>query len=74
MDNRKVTWAEQTHLRLQSHPTSTAHTIIIATTRAGRVYASSWAGEPTQAEIHDAWTNGRRHFKPYDESRGCYLA
>ncbi len=40
---------------------------------AGRVWACSWAGTPTEDQVRKAWREDRRAFMPYDESRGVYL-
>lgn len=39
----------------------------------GRVWATDWAGTPTEEQVREAWRTDRRSFMPYNESEGIYV-
>jgi len=66
-----------TTFEIKRHPDSTAHMIAVITTRRGFVYACTYAPadeELTVEVVKRDWKSSRRSFRPYDTSRGVYLA
>lgn len=65
------------NVEITQHPTSPAHKIAVVTTGRGLVYACTYAPmdeELTVEVIKRDWRNSRRSFRPFDTSRGVYLA
>jgi hypothetical protein len=61
-------------ITIHQHPTSPQHQLVKAVTRRGYVYAVTTAEPfPSLEEAQQWWKEGRKAFRPFDESTGRYL-
>jgi hypothetical protein len=64
-------------VKIVEHPSSKQHKVAIVTTRRGYVFAATFAEmdeELTEEYVAKDYREHKKAYRPYDESRGVYIA